>query len=59
MDLNNFSKGWKKIELESQWVRNASVIEELDNNEDGWVSNESNNDESDEDDTDEDEADEG
>ena len=57
--FEQFLKGLKKIELESQWVRNASVIEELDNNEDGWVSNESNNDESDEDDTDEDEAEEG
>ena len=54
--FEQFLKGLKKIELDSQWVRNAGVIEELDNNEDGWVSNESNNDESDEDDTDEDEA---
>ena len=38
--FDQFLDGLKKIELESQWVRNASVIEELDNNEDGWDSDE-------------------
>ena len=36
--FDEFLDGLKKIELESQWVRNADVIEELDNNEDGWNS---------------------
>ena len=36
--FDEFLDGLKKIELESQWVRNADVIKELDNNEDGWNS---------------------
>ena len=36
--FDEFLDGLKKIELESQWVRNADVIKELDNNEDGWDS---------------------
>ena len=36
--FDEFLDGLKKIELESQWVRNADVIEELNNNEDGWNS---------------------
>ena len=36
--FDEFLDGLKKIELESQWVRNASVIEELDDNENGWDS---------------------
>ena len=44
--FDQFLEGLKKIELESQWVRNTSVIKELDNNENGWDSDEMVNSES-------------
>ena len=36
--FDEFLYGLRKIELESQWVRNARVIHALDNNNDGWRS---------------------
>ena len=36
--FDDFLYGLRKIELESQWVRNACVIHALDNNNDGWWS---------------------
>ena len=39
--FDEFMNGLKKIELKSQWVLNARVIEALDNNDNGWGSDDS------------------
>jgi len=39
--FKKFMKGLKKIKLESQWIRNASVIENLDQHDSKWESDES------------------
>ena len=51
--FDEFMNGLKKIELESQWVRNARVIAALDNNDNRWGPDDSSDSDSDSDDGDE------
>ena len=39
--IADFLYGLRKIELESQWVRNARIIVALDDNDNGWGSDDS------------------
>ena len=50
--FDEFRNGLKKIELESQWVRNARVIAALDNNDNRWGPDDSSDSDSDSDDGD-------